>query len=66
MSYVELASAIAQIINKKVPGRKEAAIKELYMLNELLGKALAQNEDLLASQIRKRKREVRNAFPDIE
>lgn len=66
MGYVELASAVAQIINKKVPGRREAASRELYQLNELLGQALKENEDTLAAQIRKRKREVRNAFPDIE
>lgn len=63
---MELASAVAQIVNKAIPGRKEVAIRELQALQRLLEKALLENEDMLAAQIRKRKKEVRDAFPDIE
>ena len=64
--YIALAAAVAEIINKVIPGRKEAAIKELDTLEQFLGRALKENEDLLASQIRKRMKQVRKKFPDIE
>jgi len=63
---IGLASAVAQIINKVLPGRKEAAIAELQALEGLLGRALKENEDILAAQIRKRMKQVRAKFPDIE
>jgi len=62
---IALASAVAQIINKKIPGRKEAAIDELRALERLLARALKENEDLLASQIRKRMKEIRGEYADI-
>ncbi len=65
MEAIALASAVAQIINKKIPGRKEAAIQELNRLEELLGQALKENEDLLASQIRKRMKQIRGKYADI-
>jgi len=66
MEAIALASAVAQIINKVIPGRKEAAIKELQALEKLLAQALTENEDMLAAQIRKRMKEVRDVFPNIE
>jgi hypothetical protein len=66
MTVIELASAVAQIVNKAVPSRKEGAIRELRQLEELLGRALGENEDVLAAQIRKRMKEDRRAFPDID
>lgn len=65
MDAIALASAVAQIINKKIPGRKEAAIQELKQLEELLGQALKENMDLLASQIRKRMKQIRGKYADI-
>jgi hypothetical protein len=64
--YIELASAVAQIINKRVPGRREAAQLEYRQLLELLGQALGSNEDTLAAQIRKRLKEIRRVYQDIE
>jgi muramoyltetrapeptide carboxypeptidase LdcA involved in peptidoglycan recycling len=66
MSALDLAGAVMEIINKKTPTRKEDAINELGRLEQLLGRALKENEDLLASQIRKRMKELRHAFKDIE
>jgi hypothetical protein len=66
MSVVKLIAEVAGIINKKIPTRKEDAVNELDRLVQLLGQALKENEDLLASQIRKRMKELRHAFPDIE
>lgn len=66
MSVITLMAAVAGIINKKIPSRKEDAADELSRLEKLLGRALKENEDLLASQIRARMKELRHAFPDIE
>lgn len=63
---IELAVAVAQIVNKLLPNRKEAAVNELSTLEELLGRALKENEDMLAAQIRKRMKQLRRKFPDIE
>ena len=62
---IALASAVAQIINKAIPGRKEAAIQEIHALEDLLGRALKENEDLLCSQIRKRMKQIRGKYADI-
>lgn len=66
MEVIALASAVAQIINKAIPGRKEAAINELHKLEDLLARALKENEDMLAAQIRKRMRQIRSKYADIE
>ena len=63
---INLAAAVAEIVNKVVPGRKEAAINELHALEGLLARALKENEAILASQIRKRMKDLRVKFPDIE
>lgn len=66
MSFITLASEVATLLNKAIPSRKESAIKELSNLRDLLARALKENEDTLAAQVRKRMKEVRNAFPDIQ
>lgn len=63
---IELISAIAQIVNKLLPGRKEQAVKELQALEGLLARALKAREAMLAAQIRKRMKQVRQKFPDVE
>ena len=63
---VELVSAVAQIVNKLLPGRKEAAITELHTLENLLGRALKENDDQSAALIRKRMKQVREKFSDVE
>jgi hypothetical protein len=63
---IELISAVAQICNKLIPGRKEAAIKELNALEGLLGRALKENNDMCAAQIRARMKQLRTKFADIE
>ena len=63
---IELISAVAQIANKLLPGRKEAAQNELITLSNLLGKALRANLDMQAAQIRKRMKLLRAKYPDIE
>jgi hypothetical protein len=65
MAILPLAAAVAQITNKLVPTRREAAIKEMQDLEKLLARALKENEDMLASQIRKRMKEVRIKFHDV-
>lgn len=62
---IELAAAVASIINKLLPGRREAAIKEMHTLEELLGRALKENDDGSAALIRKRMKQVREKFPDV-
>jgi len=66
MGALELAGAVASIIAKKIPGRREDAIDEIQKLEDLLAKALVENEDLLVSQIRVRMKEIRTKFEDIE
>ena len=63
---IGLVSAVAQICNKLLPGRREQAINELHTLESLLGKALQENNDICAAQIRKRMKQLREKFPDIE
>ena len=63
---IALASAVAEIINKKMPGRREGAVRELHKLEELLGRALKENEDLLAAQIRKRTKQIRGIYGEID
>lgn len=62
---IVLASAVAEIINKAIPSRREAIIQEFDTLEELLGKALAENEDLLVAQIRKRLKDLRSKYEDV-
>jgi len=62
---IKLIKAIVQIIAKKIPGRRESAIKELQRLERLLAKALKENEDTLAAQVRKRMKELRNTYEEI-
>lgn len=66
MGALELAGAVASIIAKKIPGRREDAVDEIQKLEDLLAKALIENEDLLVSQIRVRLKEIRTKFEDIE
>jgi hypothetical protein len=66
MAILPLAAAVAQIVNKTVPSRQEGAIQELHALEDLLAKALKENEDMLASQIRKRMRDLRHKYPSID
>ena len=66
MDVIGLASAVAQICNKLLPARKEQAVTELHTLEGLLARALKENEDVLAAQIRKRMKQLRDKFPDIE
>ena len=63
---IELISAVAQICNKLLPGRKEAAINELQALEKLLARALKENEAMLAARIRKRMKQLRVKFPDLD
>ncbi len=63
---IALAAAVAEIVNKVIPGRKEAAVAELNALEGLLARALKENEAVLAAQIRKRMKDLRLKFPDIE
>lgn len=63
---LELAAAVASIIAKKVPGRKEDAVNELHILEDLLAKALVESEDMLAAQIRERMKQIRETYEDIE
>lgn len=63
---IELISAVAQICNKLLPGRREAAIQEIHTLEDLLARALKENEDMCAAQIRKRMKQIRMIFQDIE
>ena len=63
---IELVSAVAQICNKLLPARREAAITELHTLEELLGRALKENDDGSAARIRKRMKQLRQKFPDVE
>jgi hypothetical protein len=58
--------SLNQIVNKLLPGRKEAAQNELITLSNLLGKALKANLDMQAAQIRKRMKLLRAKYPDIE
>ena len=58
--------SLADVVNKLLPGRKEQAINELQELEQELGKALASNNDMLAAAIRKRLKNIRKKFPDVE
>lgn len=62
---INLLGAVGSIINKAVPSRKESAVSEMNELSRLLAEALKTNEDMVASQIRKRMKEVRDVYPDV-
>ena len=62
---IELAAAVAEIVNKLMPSRKEEAIIELQKLEQLLGRALKENNDEQAALIRKRMEMDREKFPDV-
>jgi C1A family cysteine protease len=62
---IELAAAVAMIVNKLMPSRKEEAIIELQKLEQLLGRALKENNDEQAALIMKRMEMDREKFPSI-
>jgi len=66
MPLADLASAVALIVNKAIPSRKEDAIMELERLEDLFGRALKDNEDTQAALIRKRMKRLRKKYPDIQ
>lgn len=66
MDILGLLGSLFGIVNKVLPSKKEDAIMELQNLEGDLGVALSSNNDIKAALIRKRMKQIRLKFPDIE
>jgi len=58
-------SAALSLLDKFTPSRREDAVNAIHQLEEYHGKALAENRMVLAAQIRKKIKQIKEAYEDI-
>jgi hypothetical protein len=58
-------SAAMTLLNKAIPERKEDAVNAIHQLEELHGRALANLRLILAAQIKKRIRQIKETYKDM-
>lgn len=58
-------SAAMTLLNKAIPERKEDAVNAIHQLEELHGRALRDLRLILAAQIRKRIKQIKETYEDM-